>query len=117
MSESDEMLADEACHERHDSVIICLGDIKYVEGVSDGSVILHNTMRFDIRMAYIGFMIQDGDINKDVLVTEIRKAIIAAVDKVAGKGLDGVPIPGGANVSHVAKSKMLHREVIAFDFS
>lgn len=80
-------------------------------------VIPHNTMRFDVHMGHIFEILDDGDVTKEQIAEAIRKAIIQAVDDTAGKGLDGIPIPGGAMVFQETRSVMLHRETISFDFS
>lgn len=109
------MLKDEECHVPREPVILTAREL--FEGDFSGDVILHNTMRFDVQLAHIQPMVDDGDVNKDNLVKTIRDAIIEAVDRVAGKGLDGVPVPGGAFVVPVKGSQMFHRETICFDFS
>jgi hypothetical protein len=74
-------------------------------------------MRFDVHLSWIQPMLDDGDIDKSVLIEAIRNGIINAVDDVVVKGLDGRPIPGGAMVTPVIRSQMLHRETIHFDLS
>jgi hypothetical protein len=74
-------------------------------------------MRFDVSLAWIQPMLDDGDVDKNELAEAIRESIIKAVDLVIGKGLDGIPIPGGAAVLTEPKSRMLHRETISFDLS
>jgi hypothetical protein len=77
----------------------------------------HNTMRFDVQLAWIQLMLDDGDVSKSDIAEAIRAAIVKAVDEVLGTGLDGRSIPGGAFILPEPTSKMLHRETIAFDLS
>ena len=114
-----EILPDELCHmnchaDGKPAVVSC-GDLRNVD--FSGEVMLHNTMRFDVQLAYIQPILDDGDIEKDELIKAIREAITREVDRVVGQGLDGKTIPGGAFVIPVSKSKMLHRETISFDLS
>ena len=80
-------------------------------------VMPHNTMRFDVQLSFFYGILDDGDVTKEQVVEAIRTAIIKAVDDTIGKGLDGVPIPGGAMVFDEPHSVMLHRETISFDLS
>jgi hypothetical protein len=107
-----DLLPDEACHVRDDFRIYSMSELELKD--SSGDVILHNTMRFDVQLAYIQPMLDYGEVDKQELVIAIRNAIVAAVGDVVGDGLDDVPILGACPVS---RSKMLHRETILFDFS
>ena len=111
-----EMLPDEVCHNLPSEFrFVTAADL--LKEDNSGQVILHNTMRFDVQLAHIYAMIDDGDVDVAVLAEKIRSAIIAVVDEVIGVGLDGRSIPGGAYVVPVAGTKMLHRETIGFDLS
>lgn len=81
------------------------------------NVIPHNTMRFDVHMGHVYTFFVDGTVTKEQIAEAIRKAIIKAVDDTLGKGLDGIPIPGGEMVFQEPHSVMLHRETISFDLS
>lgn len=83
----------------------------------ESRVIPHNTMRFDVHLAHIQPMIDDGDVNVAELSDAVRNAIIATIELVVGRGLDGRPIPGGAMILSEPETKMLHRETISFDLS
>ena len=109
------MLRDEECHVSREPKMLTAREL--FEADFSGDVMLHNTMRFDVQLSYIQPMIDDGDVSKERLAKAIRDAIIEAVDRVAGKGLDGVSIPGGAHIIPVKGSQMFHRETICFDFS
>lgn len=106
---------DEACHIDSKPVVISAREL--LQKDFSGDVILHNTMRFDIQLSHVQPMLDNCDFDKMVLAEAIRKAIVTAVEDVIGLGLDGRPIHGGALVSPVLKSKMLHRETIHFDLS
>ena len=80
-------------------------------------VIPHNTLRFDVHLAYVYTFLDEGMVTKEKIATAIRGAIIQAVDNTLGTGHDGVPIPGGATVRKAVHSVMLHRESISFDLS
>ena len=109
------VLADEMCHESSEPIVRTLAEIMATD--VSGEVLLHNTMRFDIQMAWIQPILDDGDVTKEDLAAAIRNAIIDAVEQTLGVGLDGTPIPGGASVTPVPRSVMLHRETIHFDLS
>jgi hypothetical protein len=79
--------------------------------------VLHNTLRFDIQLAHVQPMIDDGDVSLEEIVNAIRSAIDRAVDESVGSGLDGIPIPGGMMSFPVKGSQMLHREQITYDLS
>jgi hypothetical protein len=114
----DEMLEDEACHVRERSgepVAYTLDELAEMD--FSHRVSLFNTMRFDVNLYCIRFMLADGVVEKETIVEAIRNAIAQAVDDVLGRGLDGIPIPFGPQVEFVTKSKMLHREKILFDLS
>ena len=110
-----EMLVDESCHIDSKPVLISARDL--LQNDFSGDVILHNTMRFDVQLSHVQPMLDHGDFDKIMLVEAIRKAIVTAVEDVIGIELDGRTINGGAFVSPVLKSKMLHRETIHFDLS
>ena len=110
-----DLLPDEACH--------VPGGIEHVafyefrKGNHNSGVVLHNTMRFDVQMSHVGVLLDDSGIDKSVLATAIREAIVGAVDKVLGTGLDGIDASQTLLVRPVARSQMLHRETLHFDFS
>jgi len=110
-----EFLEDELCHMNKEPVT--LTSFELADYKSNGEVILHNTMRFDVQLAHVGPMLQCGEVQKADIVNAIRDAIIEAVDDVLGTGLDGTPIPFGGKAEVETKSKMLHRETIMFDLS
>ena len=114
----DEMLEDEACHVREPSVEPVAYTIDELEKIDlSHRVSLSNTMRFDVALHCIRFMLEDGVVEKEAIVEAIRSSIVQAVDDVLGRGLDGIPIPFGPQVEPVLKSRMLHRETILFDLS
>jgi hypothetical protein len=81
-----------------------------------GDVVLHNTMRFDVQLAHVQPMIDDGDVDVAQLAERIREAIIGQLD-------DDISIGHGWDLRQqvfvrVAKaSRMLHRETITVDLS
>ncbi len=111
---NDDMLEDEAYHARL-SKPISLKELMNADLTCN--VVLHNTMRFDVQLAYIQPILDDY-IDKQEIVDAIRNAIVGAVKTVIGTSLEcGGPLPHAPMVSLVSKSKMLHRETISFDLS
>lgn len=80
-------------------------------------VIPHNTMRFDVHMGHVYAIFDDGDVTKEQLAKAISDAIVEAVEKTLGTGMDGRPIPGGIGRFVCKKSVMLHRETLSCDLS
>lgn len=109
----DAILADEIVHANRKRGPLTLDEVLTYD--LTGDVILHNTMRFDVNLAHVQVILDEGDVDKTQIVEAIRSAIIDAVDRVLGVGLDGRPIPGGATFFDVKQSVMLHRETISFD--
>jgi hypothetical protein len=88
--------------------------------LSDGrqpEVMPHNTMRFDVHMASVYAIFDDGETTKEDVAKIISDAIVQAVNKALGPGLDGRPIPGGLSRNVHTKSVMLHRETLSCDLS
>ncbi len=110
-----DLLPDEACHMNESSGPITAAEL--LGSDHSGDVMLHNTMRFDVQMAHVQFLLDDEGIDKEVLASVIREAIIGAVDEVLGTGLDGIGVRDSLMVSPVTRSQMLHRETLHFDFS
>lgn len=108
---------DEKTYVNRELRFVCASDLLEEGRDWEPHVIPHNTMRFDVQLAYVYGIFEDGDVTKDQIVEAIRTAIIKAVDDTIGKGLDGIPIPGGAMVFDEPHSMMLHRETISFDLS
>ena len=108
-------MKDELCHMNKEPVVFSSFELANYK--SNGDVILHNTMRFDVQLAHIGPMLQCGEVQKTDIVNAIRDAIIEAVDDVLGAGLDCIPVPFGGKAEVEVKSQMLHRETIMFDLS
>jgi hypothetical protein len=80
-------------------------------------VMPHNTMRFDVHMASVYAIFDDGETTKEEVANIISDAIVQAVNKALGTGLDGHPIPGGLSRDVHTKSIMLHRETLSCDLS
>lgn len=109
--------ADEKSYINRKSQIVAAAELMNADCQREPDVIPHNTMRFDVSLGHVYAMLDEGMVTKDQIVLAIRKAIVKAVDDTLGKGLDGVPIPGGADIIIEPDSVMLHRETIAFDLS
>jgi hypothetical protein len=81
----------------------------------------HNEIRFDLCLAWIYPMVQDGDVDLLDLVQKIRSAIIATVNAetdwhaghsfVRATGGNGNGLPSGD------RNHPIHWEVITWDFS
>jgi hypothetical protein len=80
-------------------------------------VMPHNTMRFDVHMASVYAIFDNGETTKEDVAKIISDAIVQAVNKALGPGLDGRPIPGGLSRYVHKHSVMLHREMLSCDLS
>jgi hypothetical protein len=110
-----ELLPDEACHLTNELRLYTLRELRHKD--LSGVVKLHNTMRFDVQLAYIQAMLDYGELDKQDLTEAISNAIVGAVEEVIGNAFGGVPFKSGAQRRPVKRSKMLHRETICFDVS
>lgn len=104
---TDGMLPDEACHMQ--SRIYSMSELLNED--HSGSVMLHNTMRFDVQMSYVQPLIDSGEVDVSEMAAEIRESIKRIIDRFVGAGLDGCPVE--IHVYPVKKTKMLHRETIS----
>lgn len=84
---------------------------------ADNDRVFHNTMRFDISLAYIQPMIDMEMVDKDELADAIRIGILDAIKRVACDDNDIVDCVKNAIYFKEAKTEMLHRETICIDFS
>lgn len=100
-------LKDELCHYDEDFKLRSLSEV--ISDQSECDVVLHNTMRFDVQLAYF-YEIAD-EVDAKQLADAIARAIVDVVNEKTGGGFAGQ--------CHMveAKSVMLHRETISFDFS
>jgi hypothetical protein len=115
VAKMEEMLPDEACHTQLNRSAISVW--RLIQGDHSGDVILHNTMRFDVQLAYVQPMLDEGYFQQNTLVEAIRSAVIKAVEDVVGSSIDEKGMQFHPVVMEVRKSKMLHRETISFDLS
>ena len=117
MAKAKRILEDEACHMKDNGRVMTGLEMidAFDRGDFDGEVKLHNTMRFDVQMAWIQPMLDDKDPPKDVLIKAIRNAIVKAVADTCGLG-DGHE-HCGPFIHPVRSTQMLHRETISYDFS
>ena len=106
-----DLLPDEACHIPVASEPVCKTLAQLIEEDHTGDVMLHNTMRFDVQLAHIQPMLDDGDVDKRKLIEAIEEAILDAVEAQTGIS------KAGALVIDVKRSRMLHRELISVDLS
>lgn len=79
--------------------------------IHEVQIIPHNTMRFDVHMAWIDALLEDQGITKQQLAKVISDAIVAAIDRKLGTPF----VPPSINIHN--ESIMMHRQMISYDFS
>ncbi len=72
-------------------------------------VVPHNTMRFDIHMAHIHYLLEEENMTPQQLAMVIKKGIIDAIQLRLNWNPDGSTI--------LNESIMMHREILEYDFS
>jgi hypothetical protein len=77
----------------------------------------HNEIRFDVSLAYIWPMVEDGEVNLQKIIERIRESIIEIVNEET----EWQPHPDDGFIRSTGgdgrKNQPIHDEVIAYDFS
>lgn len=84
---------------------------------AENEVLAHNEIRFDICLAGIWPMVEDGTVDMPDLIAKIKDAII----ETCNRELEWQPYPGDGHVVSTGgdgrEDKPLHNEVIVYDLS